>query len=41
VGKIVGIEILSKTSGETDFVKLYNAKKELVFEDDFGGTPGD
>jgi hypothetical protein len=41
VGKIVGIEVLSKTSGETDFVKLYNAKKELVYEDDFGGKPGD
>jgi hypothetical protein len=41
VGKIVGIEVLSKTSGETDYVKLYNAKKELVYEDDFGGKPSD
>jgi hypothetical protein len=41
VGKIVGIEVLSKTSGETDYVKLYNAKKELVYEDDFGGEPSD
>jgi hypothetical protein len=41
VGKIVGIEVLSKTSGETDYIKLYNAKKELVYEDDFGGKPGD
>jgi hypothetical protein len=35
------MEVLSKTSGETDYVKLYNAKKELVYEDDFGGEPGD
>jgi hypothetical protein len=41
VGNIVGIEVLSKTSGETDYVKLYNAKKELVYEDDFGGKPFD
>ncbi|HEY0057169.1 MAG TPA: hypothetical protein VGB63_17610 [Pedobacter sp.] len=37
VGAIVGIEVISKTSGETDYVKLYNSKKELVYEDDFGG----
>ncbi len=41
VGNIVGIEITSKTSGETDYVKLYNTKKELVYEDDFGGKPSD
>jgi hypothetical protein len=41
VGNIVGIEVLSKTSGETDYVKLYNSKKELVYEDDFGGKSSD
>jgi hypothetical protein len=35
VGNIMGIAITSKGAGETDFVKLYNAKKELVFSDDF------
>lgn len=37
VGQIVGIEITSKTNGETDYVKLYNANRALVYEDDFGG----
>ena len=37
LGPIIGIEVSSKTSGETDYVKLYNFRKELVYEDDFGG----
>jgi hypothetical protein len=37
VGAIVGIEIISRTSGETDYVKLYNGNNKLVYEDDFGG----
>ena len=37
VGAIVGIEIVSRTSGETDYVKLYNGNNKLVYEDDFGG----
>jgi hypothetical protein len=37
VGSIVGINIMSKTNGETDYVKLYNLKRQLVYEDDFGG----
>jgi hypothetical protein len=40
VGNIVGIEVTSKTSGETDYVKLYDAKRKLLYEDDFGGKPG-
>lgn len=35
VGKIMGIAITSKGAGETDQVRLYNARKELVFADDF------
>jgi hypothetical protein len=41
VGKIVGLEVINKTSGETDYVRLYNAKKQLVYEDDFGGEATD
>jgi hypothetical protein len=37
VGSIMGIEVTSKASGETDYIKLYNSNKELVYEDDFGG----
>jgi hypothetical protein len=37
VGPILGIDIWSKTNGETDYVKLYNEKKALVYEEDFGG----
>jgi len=35
VGNIMGIAITSKGAGETDFVKLYDANKQLVFSDDF------
>ena len=35
VGKIMGIAITSKGAGETDQVRLYNARKELVYADDF------
>jgi hypothetical protein len=41
VGAIVGMEIISRMNGETDYVKLYNSKKELVYEDDFGGKAGE
>ena len=41
VGPIIGMEVSSKTRGETDYVKLYNSKKELVYEDDFGGKVSD
>jgi hypothetical protein len=41
VGTIVGIELTSRSSGETDYVKLYNEKKQLVYEDDFGGKVSD
>jgi hypothetical protein len=41
VGRIVGIEITSKTNGATDYVKLYNAKRQLVYLDDFGGKAVD
>jgi hypothetical protein len=37
VGSIVGMEITSRINGETDYVKLYNDKRKLVYEDDFGG----
>jgi hypothetical protein len=36
IGKIMGISVTSKGAGETDYVKLYNARKELVFADGFG-----
>jgi hypothetical protein len=41
VGTIVGIELTSRSSGEADYVKLYNGKKQLVYEDDFGGKVSD
>ncbi|HEY0055725.1 MAG TPA: hypothetical protein VGB63_10240 [Pedobacter sp.] len=41
VGAIVGINIMSKTNGETDYVKLYNLERQLVYEDDFGGGVSD
>jgi hypothetical protein len=37
IGPIVGIEVTSRINGETDYVKLYNSKKQLIYEDDFGG----
>jgi hypothetical protein len=41
VGSIMGLEVISKTNGQTDYVKLYNAKKKLVYQDDFGGKAVD
>ncbi len=35
VGPILGISVTSKGAGETDYVKLYNGKKQLVFSDSF------
>jgi hypothetical protein len=37
VGRIGALEVNSKTSGETDYVKIHNSKTELVYEDHFGG----
>ena len=33
VGKVLGISITSKGTGQTDYVKLYNSKNELVYTD--------
>lgn len=35
IGRIMAISVTSKGSGETDYVKLYDGKKKLVFADDF------
>lgn len=35
VGHIMGISITSKGAAETDLVRLYNNREELVFADDF------
>ncbi|HEX8378067.1 MAG TPA: hypothetical protein VF602_09620, partial [Pedobacter sp.] len=41
IGSIGALEVNSKTSGETDYVKLYNSKAMLVYEDHFGGEASD
>jgi hypothetical protein len=35
----MGVAITSKGAGETDYVKLFNDRKELIYFDDF--TPAD
>ena len=41
IGRIGALEVNSKTSGETDYVKLYNSNAKLVYEDHFGGKTSD
>jgi hypothetical protein len=41
VGRIGALEVNSKASGETDYVKFYNSKTQLVYEDHFGDKASD